>query len=206
MSTKERCVARKPTETLLPAEGTQGDALPTREQLVAAMSQEAASLVRTDAFFRDLQSLKKAIPVLCDYLTRERRRKKPSKQLQWFLAEVFRPGSPVSIESIASSLDLLRLLRMQMEGAVLPPDSGEAALRCLKNLMATRNEPKYWREYRAWRDGKPVSEILRELHPGYDQLHSWEREKYFRKVYNAIQRLVEKYGGPSLSVPPPQRP
>jgi len=38
-----------------------------------------------------------------------------------------------------------------------------------------------------------------------EQLHAWKREKYFRKVYNAIQRLVKKYGGPPLQPAAPQQ-
>ena len=48
----------------------------------------------------------------------------------------------------------------------------------------------------------PPHEILREFHPEYEQMHEWEREKYYRKIYIAIQRLVERFGGPSMSGPP----
>jgi len=75
------------------------------------------------------------------------------------------------------------------------------ALSHLINLMKTRAEPKYWQEYRAYCTGKSVSKILSEFHPAYGRLHAWEREKYFRKVYNAIKRLVEKYGGSPLNAP-----
>jgi hypothetical protein len=175
----------------------------TREQLVAALSHEAADLIRSDIVFRDLKFLKKAIPLLCTFLGRERRRKKPSEQLKWVLAAL-RPDVPVSNAGLASILNILQLMRKQMDGAQLPPDTGEKSLRYLKNLMAIRKEPKYWREYRAYCDGKTVSEILRDSHPSYVQLRTWERDKYFRKVYNAIQRLIQKYGGPPLNIPPPQ--
>jgi hypothetical protein len=62
----------------------------------------------------------------------------------------------------------------------------------------TRKEPRYWREYQAYRAGKQVSEILREFHPKYEQLHGHDREMYFRKIYYAIKRLVKRYGGPPL--------
>ena len=100
---------------------------------------------------------------------------------------------------------MLRAIRKQMEGQELPPDTGEKMLTRLQNLMKTRKDPKYWKEYLAFRDGKEVVEILREFHPEYDRLHAWEREKYFRKVYNAIQRLVEKYGGRPLPPVAPQQ-
>ena len=75
----------------------------------------------------------------------------------------------------------------------------------LRNFMRTRKDPKYWKEYMAYLGGRSVADILRQFHPEYASLHAWEREKYFRKVYNAIQRLVEKYGGPSLPPTPQQR-
>jgi hypothetical protein len=203
MRKKKRSIPEKSTEVLSLAEVPQSDAAQTREQLVAALSHEAESLIRSDAVFKQLQFIKKAIPIFYTFLSRERRRKSPSKQLQWFISEAFRSDSPVDVELLADFLGLLQLLRKQMEGAEFPPDTGEKLLRRFKNLTAIRKEPRYWREYRAFRDGKSVSEILREFHPGYDQLHSWQRAKYFRKVYNAIQRLVGKYGGPPLSAPPP---
>jgi hypothetical protein len=180
---------------------------PSREQLVSELSHEAENFILSDAVFNQLRFIKKAIPIFYTYLSRERRRKKRSKQFQWFLVELFRSDSPVDSELLANFRDLLQLMRKQMEGEALPPDTGERTPRHLKNLAAIRKEPTYWREYRAYCNGKLVSEILREFHPAYDQLHGWDREKYFRKIYNAIQRLVEKYGGPPLTkTPPPQQP
>ena len=116
-----------------------------------------------------------------------------------------RPPSPVDNQALVNFKDMLLASRMQMEGQELPPDTGKKMLAQLQNLMKTRKNPRYWTEYLAYRQGKPVSEILHEFHPVYDRLHAWEREKYFRKVYNAIQRLVEKYGGPPLLPPPLQQ-
>jgi hypothetical protein len=200
---KTRPAATESKQTSSAIREPQKQAATSREQLVADLTHEAESLIRSDAVIKQLRSLKKVIPVLYAYLSRERRRKKPSKQLQWLLAE-FTPEIPVDNCLLVVLRDLLLSMRMQLEGGELPSDTGEKTLRHLKNLMAIRKEPRYWREYRAYRNGKLVSEILREFHPAYDQLHSWEREKYFRKVYNAIQRLVEKYGGLPLNTPPPQ--
>jgi hypothetical protein len=200
--TKNRPIAKSPANPPAGAK-SQNETAPSREELVAELSHEVESLIRGDAIFNQLKFIKKAIPIFYTYLSRERRRKKPSEQLKWFLAEAFSPESPVDSDSLAIFLDMLRSMRKQMEGEALPPDTGEKTLRHLKNLVATRREPRYWREYRAFCSGKQVSEILREFHPAYDQLHTWEREKYYRKIYNAIQRLVEKYGGPPLSKTPP---
>ena len=178
---------------------------PSREQLVYELSDEVENLILSDAVFKLLQSIKKAIPIFYTFLKRERRRKKPSEHFRWLFAEAFAPDTPVDSDVLAICLHNLKLIRQHMEGQVLPPDTGIQTLRHLKNLAAIRKEPRYWAEYRAYRNGKQVSEILREFHAGYKELHGWEREKYFRKIYTAIQRLVEKYGGPALNKTPRRR-
>jgi len=176
----------------------------SREQIVADLKREFEHLVLSDAVFAWLRTMKRAIPIFYAYLSRERKRKKRSKQFQWLLEQICQPQSPVDNAAIANFKDMLLAARKQMEGQELPPETGKKMLTELQNLMKTRKDPKYWREYLAYRSGKPVAEILREFHPEYDHLHTWEREKYFRKVYNAIQRLVDKYGGPPLHSATPQ--
>jgi len=182
-----------------------GESTPSREQIVEDLKREIENLVLSDAVLNMLRVMKRASPVFYAYLSRERRRKKRSIQFQWLIEQMFRPQSPVDNSALMNFKDLLLAMRKQMEGQELPPDTGEKMLTRLQDLMKTRKEPKYWREYMAYRDGKEVAEILREFHPEYDRLHTWEREKYFRKVYNAIQRLVEKYGGRPLRRPAPQQ-
>lgn len=204
-STEARGVprGRQQPETALAKEQTisanrdepQNKTAPTRQELVAELTGNLERFVLSDTVFNQLRFFKEALSLVYPYLAKERRRKKRSKQFQWLLANVFRPQSPVDSSILANFRDQILRARRVLKGDALPPDTGERSLRYLKNLMAIRKEPRYWREYRAYCDGKPVSEILREFHPGYDQLHSWEREKYFRKVYNGIQRLVRNMVG-----------
>jgi len=182
-----------------------GGGTPSREQIVEDLKREMENLVLSDAVLNMLREMKRAIPIFYTYLSRERRRKKRSKQFQWLIEQIFRPQSPVDNRALVNFKDTLLASRKQMEGQELPPDTGKKMLAQLQNFMKTRKDPKYWTEYLAYCQGKPVSEILREFHPEYDRLHAWEREKYFRKVYNAIQRLVEKYGGPPLQPAGPQQ-
>jgi hypothetical protein len=182
-----------------------GETTPSREQIVEDLKREIENVVLSDAVLNMLRMMKRVSPVFYAYLSRERRRKKRSTQFQWVIEQMCRPQLPVDNSALTNFKDLLLAMRKQMEGQELPPDTGKKMLVQLQNFMKTRKEPKYWREYMAYRDGKEVAEILREFHPAYDGLHTWEREKYFRKVYNAIQRLVEKYGGrPLLRAAPKQ--
>ena len=177
----------------------------SREQIVEDLHREIENLVLSDAAFNMLRTMKKAIAFFHSYLSREKKRKRRSKQFQWLLEQMCRPQSPVDNSALATFKDMLLSTRKQIEGQELPPDTGEKVLTQLQDLMKVRKDPKYWREYMAYRAGKDVAEILREFHPEYERLHTWEREKYFRKVYNAIQRLVERYGGrPLQPAAPPQ--
>lgn len=177
---------------------------PSREQVVADLMREMEKLILSDAAVAELRKAKKAIECVYSYLQRERRRKKRSKHFQWLLAQMYPPPSPVRKNVLTDLRDSLVAMREQIEGHELPSDTGQTSLAKLERLVRTPTEPKYWREYTSYLNNKPVSEILREFHPQYDQLHGWEREKYFRKVYNAIKRLVEQYGGPPLAPAPPQ--
>ena len=189
--------------------GAKAGAKPSREQLIADVTHELEALVLSDAMFENLKSFKKAIALVYPYVQQERRRKKRSKQFRWFLGEWLREeilgaASPVDTSALIEVKKWLVLMRIQLEGGELPQDTGRRWLKTFENALKTRTEPKYWREYQAYRSGKSVAEILRINHPQYDQLHAWEREKYFRKVYNAIKRLVKKYGGPAVPPIPPQ--
>ena len=180
------------------------ESIPTREQIIADLKSEMEKLVLSDVAFNNLRTMKKGISIFYDYLSQERRRKKRSREFQWLIEQICRPKSPADSSALATFKDILLAARKQIEGQELPQDTGERILAQFQNLMKTRKDPKYWKEYLAYLDGKPVAEILREFHPEYERLHAWEREKYFRKVYNAIQRLVEKYGGPPFPPPTPQ--
>jgi hypothetical protein len=176
----------------------------SREQLVADLIREIEEWILSDTVFNALRTLKKVTGFIYPYLQQERRRKKRSKEFQWLIGEIFRPQSPVDSGVLVEFKESLLWMRNQLEGSEIPSDSGEKFVAILKNFTKTRGKPKYWREYLAYLSGRTVSQILREFHPQRDRLQTWEREKYFRKVYNAIQRLVEKYGGPPL--PPNQSP
>ena len=176
---------------------------PSREQIVGDVTTEMEKLILSDAVFDELRKAKKAIEFLYAYLQQERRRKKRSKHFQWVLAQLL-PVSPVHDTVLTALRVTLISAREAIERHELAPDIGQKSLARLVNLVKTRTEPKYWREYTAYLNKKPVAAILHEFHPQYGQLHSWDREKYFRKVYNGIQRLVGQYGGPPLPPAPPQ--
>ena len=153
------------------------ESLPSREQIVGDLKSEMENLVLSDVAFNTLRTMKKGISIFYDYLSRERRRKKRSREFQWFIEQICRPESPADSSALATFKDILLAARKQMEGQELPPDTGERILAQCRNLMKTRRGPKYWKEYLAYVGGKPVAEILREFHPEYERLHAWERDK-----------------------------
>jgi len=179
---------------------------PSRDQVAAAFATEFERLLLSDATLQNLRTMKKGLPLIERYLTRERKRKTRSPEFQWLMAQVGRPKFPVDKNALSLFTDLLRAMREQQEGAAVPPDAGKVFLGRLQSFLETRKDPKYWKEYQAYLSGRPVSDILREFHPEYERLKTWERGKYFRKVYNALQRLVAKYGGPALKEPPLSHP
>ena len=108
----------------------------------------------------------------------------------------YQQGPPVSVENVNTLGVLLSAARADIEGDETPVPSKEL-LDIFRNLLKERRRSKYWNEYLDHVAGKSVSQILRERHPQWSQLDDpLKKVRYFRKVYNGIQRLVEKYGGP----------
>src|SRR5436309_1785401 len=93
-----------------------GESTPSREQIVEDLQRELENLLLSDVVFNMLRTMKKAVPIVYIYLSRERRRKKRSKQFRWFIEQVCRPKSPVDNSALANFKDMLRAIRKQMEG------------------------------------------------------------------------------------------
>ena len=181
-----------------------GSKKPDRDEIIGQIRTDVEHLVLSDETFSTLRNLKKAIPIFYDYIDRERRRKKRSPEFRWLMSQI-QSQTPIDNNVLLAFSELLQKMRLQIDGLELPPDTGEKLLSHLQNLIKTRKDPNYWKEYCAFISGKSVSDVLRAFHPAYETLHGWDRAQYFRKVYNAIRRLVDKYGGPAMPAQPPQR-
>lgn len=193
-------LATSPGSPAVRPPGQEGKGTGQRDQIILEIHAELEKLLLSDEAFSALRDVLRGLAILPPFLRHERRRKTRSPAFVQALNALFLSGSPAGVRDLRKIRDFIATLRQTLDGAA----SGVQAdrfVRLLQDLAKRRRDPRYWKEYLAYREGKPISEILREMHPECSKLRGWEREQYFRKFYAGIQRLAAQYGRTARSSP-----
>ena len=186
---------RKSTESRQ-GPGASTNATSPRDEALQKLRSQLERLLLDESMLKRLKLQKQSIDALISLLRKERRRKTRSPAFQALLDKLAALPPPVTVENMNTLGVLVSAARADIEEDETPVPSKEL-LDIFRNLLKERKRSKYWNDYLDHLAGKSVSQVLRERHPQWSRLDDpFKKHQYFNKVYNGIQRLVEKCGGP----------